>query len=261
MTTPFFQWVGGKRQLLSDILPLIHSAMTPEAAYHEPFLGGGAVFFALEPQRAMLSDTNAALISAYQAVQSDTEVLITALATLCARRDRSAFLEARDAFNASPSPELFVYLTRLGFNGLWRVNRSGKLNTPYGTPRTGDIVRASQIRAACIPLATATLTCQTWEQSLLSVQPGDVVYFDPPYLAKGAEFTAYAAPFGEAEHVKLRDACRTLTERGVRFVLSNSHCAADLYTEFTVQEVGARRSVNCKGNGRGKVSEILVRNF
>lgn len=88
-----------------------------------------------------------------------------------------------------------------------------------------------------------------------------MIYFDPPYLAKGAEFTAYDGSFGEAEHIKLRNACRTLTDRGVRFVLSNSHCAADLYAEFTVQEVGARRSVNCKGDGRGKVSEIIVRNF
>lgn len=150
MTTPFFRWVGGKRQLLPQILPLLQSAMTSEATYYEPFLGGGAVFLALSPARAVLNDTNPHLTAAYSMAKHNPTMLVASLTTLCQRRTYESFMEARDAFNASdePAPALFLYLNRLCFNGLHRVNKAGRYNSPYGKSGSSHSPDPSKTRCA-----------------------------------------------------------------------------------------------------------------
>jgi DNA adenine methylase len=247
-------------------------------AYHEPFVGGGALFFEMcRLQRlsggAHLSDINTRLITLYQVIRDHTDALIAELRDLAGRTFREAYMEARREFNGPPSPPslrtaaLFLYLNRLCFNGLFRVNRRGEFNVPYGRYKDPDVVREPALRAAARALAGAGLHCQDFERAMSMAERGDLVYLDPPYLplSPTSSFTAYTGPFGLEQQQRLAEECQVLHARGVRFMLSN--CAhpriLELYRhrDFHVHRVQARRAINAVASGRGKIDEIIVRNF
>ncbi|EYF02183.1 DNA adenine methylase [Chondromyces apiculatus] len=261
---PFLKWVGGKRQLLPELSPRIPADY---GTYHEPFVGGGALFFHARPHRAVLSDANERLIRTYRGVRDAVEEVIDLLSSY--PHDRAFFLEMRgidiDARSDAEVAAWFIYLNRTGFNGLYRVNRSNVYNVPFGDYTSPVICDAENLRACAEALRATTLRCESFEKVLDRARPGDFVYFDPPYvpLSASSNFTSYTrGGFGMTEHERLRDVAWKLKARGVHVLLSNSSAPEvhALYGErFELASVGAARAVNCKASGRGKVQELIIR--
>lgn len=264
---PFLKWVGGKRQLLRSIET--HLPKTLRGTYHEPFVGGGALFFHLAPKRARLSDTNQRLIRAYQGIQSSCEEVIELLeqhrakhkrAYFHAQRKRDIDREQNDAAVAA----WFVYLNRTAYNGLYRVNSKNQFNVPFGRYENPAIVDAERLRACSRALKHTHLAVEDFAAVLKRAKAGDFVYFDPPYvpLSDTSKFTSYTRNgFGPSDQERLRDTALALKRRKVRLLISNSdsEMVRDLYgKDFKLREVRARRQVNSKVAGRGHVGELLI---
>ncbi|MES2640423.1 MAG: DNA adenine methylase [Myxococcota bacterium] len=260
---PFLKWVGGKRQLLPALLPHTPARF---GRYHEPFVGGGALFFHLRPARAVLADTNARLIRTWIGVRDHVEDVITLLRGF--PHDRTFFeglrAEAVDAKSDAEVAAWFIYLNRTGFNGLYRVNRQNRFNVPFGSYTNPTICDADTLRAASIALSQTDLLVEDFGAVLTRAEPGDFVYFDPPYIPLSAtsSFTAYTAGgFGMPEQARLRDTARALKARGVHVVLSNSSAPAvhELYADgFLRTPVSAARAINCDASKRGAVTELIL---
>ncbi len=265
---PFLKWAGGKSRLLSQYAPLLPEAI---GDYHEPFLGSGAVFFSLRPRlagRILLSDRIEELVFAYRTVRDDAEGVIRRLKAHVYDRAHYGRVRAQNPRRLSPAGRAarFIYLNRTGFNGLYRVNRRGEFNVPFGRYKNPRICDAEGIRAAGAALAGAEIETLGFERLPERTAPGDFVYLDPPYHPRSAtaNFTAYtASPFGKEEQAALAEVCRRLDARGVRFMLSNSEAPfiRDLYDGFRIDRVFASRAINSRPNGRGKIPEIVVRNY
>jgi DNA adenine methylase len=234
--------------------------------YHEPFVGGGALFFAVRPARAVLSDNNARLVRTWRGVRDRVEDLIRLLKTY--PHDKKFFLEMRERdIDAASDVEVaawFIYLNRTAFNGLYRVNSKNKYNVPFGRYVNPTICDEPTLRACSRALRGASIEHEDFEAVLARAKAGDFVYFDPPYvpLSATSDFTSYTAEgFSAEDQRRLRDVARTLKERGVHVLLSNSSAefVRDLYEGFHVEEVAATRYVNCQADGRGPVVELVIR--
>lgn len=258
---PFVKWAGGKRQLLGAIRRQIPAEY---GMYHEPFLGGGAVFFALSPEKAILSDSNQRLIRCYTGIQKHVAKVIRLLNGY--RRNRRFFEEMRtrdiDAADDAEVAAWFIFLNKTGFNGLYRVNSKNRFNVPYGDNKNVQICDEENLNACCHALAHAEIVHQDFEQASERAVDGDLVYFDPPYVPLSATsyFTSYTVDgFTAEDQIRLRNLALRLKSKGVRVILSNSSSAADLYAkDFSVTEVLASRSVNSKAERRGKITELLI---
>jgi DNA adenine methylase len=260
---PFVKWAGGKRQLLPKIL---HHVPERYGAYHEPFVGGGAVFFALPfGTEAYLSDSNERLVRTYRGIKGYVEEVIHLLKQY--PRNRAFYLDLRhrniDAGTDAEVAAWFIYLNKMGFNGLYRVNSKNKFNVPVGdNPSRINVCDEDNLRACARALATATIVHQDFEHALRQVKRGDLVYLDPPYVPLSATsyFTSYTVGgFTPQDQHRLRDAALALKKKGARVILSNSSSAAELYREgFSAVEVLAARNVNSKGDRRGKIAELLI---
>lgn len=259
---PFLKWAGGKTQLLEQIFARFPARYN---RYHEPFLGGGAVFFALQPQRAVLSDVNQDLVQAYQAIRDDAEGVIAQL--LRHRADPEYFYKIRaqksHRLKATASAARTIYLNRTCFNGLYRVNQQGQFNVPYGRYNNPKICNHQNILAVSQILQGATLRHQSFENIGRQIRRGDLVYFDPPYdpISNTASFTSYArGGFGRQAQTQLRDLFSRLAKRGVHVVLSNSDTPfiRSLYQEHRIERVMARRSINSCSSKRGCVAEVII---
>jgi DNA adenine methylase len=268
--SPFLKWAGGKRQLLTRILGSVPERM---GTYYEPFVGGGAVFFGLVARgrrfrRAVLGDANEELIRCYQAIRDDVAGVIRVLGRH--RYDRALYYEirARDPETLSDASRAarLIYLNRCGYNGLYRVNRAGKFNVPFGRYKDPVICDAPRLRAAAAALAGVKLVHGDFQDTLRGARSGDFVYLDPPYvpLSPTSSFTAYAkTPFDGAAQARLAGLLRDLGARKVRALLSNSDCVEtrQLYDERLSEPVPVRRAINSVGAGRGSVGELLVKSF
>ncbi len=238
----------------------------------EPFIGGGALFFSRRPERALLCDINPDLIGTYAAVRDDVDGVIRALRQLSKTHSEEHYYEVRDRYNerdrrqASLRAAMFIYLNKTCFNGLHRVNRKGDFNVPAGRYTDPRILDEDGLRACSRQLQRADLRVQGFESLLESARPGDFVYFDPPYepVSTTANFTSYALTgFNRDDQVRLRDVYRALDRRGCRLMLSNSDVPfiRDIYAEFNIDIVAAPRAINCNAKSRGKVTEVVVRNY
>ncbi|MDR9392531.1 MAG: DNA adenine methylase [Trueperaceae bacterium] len=277
---PFVKWVGGKRKLV----PLFRqmgvfppSGFDPNGGtYFEPFLGGGAAFFALIPPKASLFDMNAELINAYTVVRDDVEALIRELTGGYYVYAKDRYLEIRSApkhrtLSSLEAAARFIYLNRTGFNGLYRVNRKGEFNVPFGRYANPQICDEDGLRSSSAALRGADLQRTSYQAVLDRAVAGDFVYFDPPYypVSATASFTSYTSDvFMEREQEELRDVYRTLAQRGCYVLLSNSYTPfiRELYeplrTEgITVHSIEAARAINSNASKRGKVPEALVANY
>lgn len=274
---PFLKWAGGKARLAPEVLAL---APAHGGEYHEPFLGGAAVFFALSrtrpPARAYLSDGNAALIACYQAVRDRADEVIDELMAL--QRDylagdpagRAEYYYGVRAAALGEGPGAaarLIFLNRTAYNGLYRVNSRGEFNVPHGRYRNPRICDVENLHAASAALHCTKLRAEDFETACGRARPGDFVYLDPPYqpLSATSRFTTYTREdFGVAEQVRLRDAFERLTKRGVVAVLSNSDhpVIRDLYEErgYGIRVVQMSRAINSKGNGRAPIGELLIDN-
>jgi len=272
LAKPFVKWVGGKRSLLPELLSRVPERFNH---YHEPFLGGGALFFALKNQGiiknsgggvAHLNDINFDLIIAYQVIKLDPEPLIARLHEHAANHSKDYYYELRSQQQLDDRVEIaarLIYLNKTCFNGLWRVNSKGEFNVPMGSYKNPSICQPEVLRACHAALCGVDVRLRDFRN--LEASKGDFVYFDPPYhpLDK-TSFTRYTqSDFHIDDQLALRDLCFQLHERGVKFMLSNSDSCSTLYSDsvFKVEVVRAPRFVNRNADGRGAVNELLVRNY
>ena len=264
---PFVKWVGGKRSLLEEILPRFPKQFK---TYYEPFVGGGAVYFAIAPhrRRAVLADSNADLIRAYKVICTDPHPLIRKLKTHARQHSMEHYykVRAREPRTELSAVARFLYLNKTCYNGLYRVNRAGKFNAPMGKYKNPNIVQQENILACYEALRNAE--CHVIDFEAIKPKPGDFVYFDPPYhpLNGTAKFTQYQmSDFKEDDQVRLHDFIVRLHRRGVKIMLSNSKTPfiEDLYRYkyFRKHIVHAPRFVNSKPDQRGKICELLITNY
>ncbi len=260
---PMLKWPGGKGGLLADLQPLLPPT---HGRYHEPFVGGAALFFATRPREALLSDANADLIGTYEAVRDDVDGVVYELSAM--RYVEAEFYSAREEFNArnaSPARRaaLMIYLNRTCFNGLFRVNRSGAFNVPFGRYVNPRICDAANLRACSAALAGVRLAARSCWESLELVRPGDFVYLDSPYapVSATANFTAYTAEgFDERDQERLAREFRRLVDLGAYVLASNADVPAvcELYSEFRIVKTSRGGGMNCKASARGRVPEVIV---
>jgi DNA adenine methylase len=273
---PIVKWVGGKGQLKDVILKEIYRMHpAPIGAYHEPFAGGLSVFFALSAEKrireAVISDANEELITLYEVVKKDPKPLIRHLRRLSKEFGFSekAYKEIRAQAQKSPAAigARFLYLNRVGFNGLYRVNKKGVFNVPYGHPKKPPrILYEDALQAAHLALQRAEiLHCSSYECSIAQglERQCDFMYLDPPYwpTRPTANFTSYTAEdFGEYDQKSLASYFRLLAGKGISALLSNSDVpeTRELYKDFVIKKVTARRNINSNGKKRGPVGELLV---
>lgn len=258
---PFVKWAGGKRQLLTAILKRVPKAY---GTYHEPFLGGGAVFFALSPAKAFLSDSNERLVRCYRGIKNDVSKVVSLLKGF--KRNRDVFMRMRgqdiDSESDAAVAAWFIFLNKLGFNGLYRVNSKNRFNVPFGDNKNAQIYDEDNLAACSRALANAEIEHEDFSKVLERAQPDDLVYFDPPYVPLSATsyFTSYTVEgFKPEDQVRLRDLALKLKKRGVRVILSNSSTARSLYKkDFVLSRVLASRAVNSRADRRGKITELLI---
>jgi DNA adenine methylase len=238
----------------------------------EPFVGGGAMFFARLPERALLCDKNAQLCATYTAVRDDVDSVIAQLKALAKGHNAERYYQLRHRYNHATKltqverAALFIYLNKTCFNGLHRVNRRGEFNVPAGRYTNPRILDEATLRAASRELARAELRNESFETLLSHAKPGDFIYFDPPYepLSPTASFTAYSQDgFSRDDQTRLRDVFSALDRRRCKLMLSNSDVPfiRDLYKKFRIDTVAAPRAINCDAKRRGLVTELVVRNY
>jgi len=278
---PFLKWAGGKSQLLNIIEQrLPHGLKTGEIdTYVEPFVGGGAVFFYVAQnyfsiKHFYLFDINQDLVNCYNAIRSDVESVINVLKVLesefLAKKNSSRkdfYYQIRAEFNADRSPAKLIFLNKTCYNGLYRVNRNNEFNVPFGGYENPKICDEENLEAVSTILQNVDIIAADFEFSEQYVNKDCFVYLDPPYrpISQTASFTSYAKDdFTEKDQIRLAEFCRWMNERGARFLLSNS-CPNDnffrkLYYGFRIEKVKAVRAINCRGNGRGKIDELIITN-
>lgn len=270
---PILKWLGGKRQLLSEIIPLIGRLKPRGATYVEPFVGGGAVLFSLRPSRAIINDLNGELINVYRTVRDDPDGLIERLIEHQREHSEEYFYRIRAldrsekylSMTAVERAARTIYLNRTCYNGLYRVNASGQFNAPFGRYKNPSIVDEPRLRAVGEYLRENDVTiCNEDYRALLERLEGNFfVYFDPPYypLSATASFTSYTdGGFDRERQVELRDVCRRLRSKKIFFIESNSDCDAirNLYEGFEIKTVQATRAINSAGDRRGAINEVLI---
>jgi len=267
---PFLKWAGGKWAIAERIAALLPHD-TRQRVYREPFLGGGAMFFYLQPEQAILSDTLRALITTYQMVQSSVGALIHRLEQLREQHSTDHFYATRERFNnAHDATEIdraawLIYLNKTCFNGLYRTNRRGAFNVPMGSFKNPGIVDPPKLRLAAAVLGRAELRHATFDHLLDEAQAGDVIYMDPPYvpISKTANFSGYAdGVFTADDQARLAAVFRELDKRGCLLALSNSDTplVRKLYEGFDLTPLIAPRAISSKASTRGEVSELVIRN-
>lgn len=268
---PFLKWAGGKRQLLPALFQYMPETF---GTYYEPFIGGGAMLFALAPQRAVIGDMNAELINCYQVVRDELQVLIAELSQH--QNDKDYFYQVRawdrsenfKTRSAVQRAARVMFLNRTCYNGLYRVNQRGEQNAPFGRYKNPKIVNAPLLSDVSHYLGQNDIKIERSDFAGLveSAGQGDFIYFDPPYdpVSATASFTGYGAGgFDSAEQQRLKVTVDVLTARGCRVMLSNSKTEfiTDLYRGYRQVEVAATRAINSKATKRSKVPELLVMNY
>ncbi len=273
---PFVKWVGGKRGLLSQIIPLVPEEFNN---YFEPFVGGGALFFELfslgllKDKKVYLFDINAELINAYNVVKNNPIELIKSLKKFQEKHSKEFYYETRaldreeNFLNTSAvfRATRFIYLNKTCFNGLYRVNSKGYHNVPMGSYKNPNICDELVIYSASEALQNAIISNTSYKDVMLHASQDDFVYFDPPYypLTATSSFTAYNEnTFLEKEQIELFEVFKELDKKSCKVMHSNSDTdfIKELYAEFCVGEIQANRFINSKSSGRGKIKEVIIKN-
>lgn len=268
--TPFVKWAGGKRQLLSRLTKFV-----PEKdkynRYVEPFVGGGAVYLALQPQRAILGDSNEELMNCYKVVKDQLDELIQALLDYQSHvSDKGHYYSVRrqdlQSLTSVARAARFIYLNKTCYNGLYRVNQKGEFNVPFGKhERPPTLCNEDNLRAISQLLQNVELVAGDFAQTAARACKGDFVYLDPPYHRppKINSFTSYSINgFGENEHKRLAKVFQELDRKGCIVVLTNSDTefVHNLYDGYVVEPAMTSRMINCKGDKRGDFPELIISN-
>jgi DNA adenine methylase len=274
---PYLKWAGGKRQLLREIKKYLPKGRTGYA-YYEPFVGAGAVFFDLQPAKALINDSNTQLILTYRAIKDNVEGLVALLKSHRGKNGREHFYAIRnldrdaEQFGALKDIEKaarLIYLNKTCFNGLYRVNSRGFFNVPYGQHKNPAIFDETTLRRIHEYLNNNDIIILNtdFEQAVSTAGKDAFIYFDPPYHSPDkANFTGYQpGGFREKEQERLRDVMTELTGRGARCLLSNADTEyiRGLYSQdcYDIIPVQAKRVINADSVGRGAVNEVLIKNW
>lgn len=263
---PFLKWAGGKNQLISQYRPYFPERFS---TYYEPFLGGGAIFFFLQPHHSLLMDINSELVNAYCCVRNQVEALIAKLKEHrdCHNPDYYYSVRSRPYGSEIERAARLIYLNKTCFNGLYRENSKGQFNVPIGSYKNPMIYDPELLYAAAEALQQAQIKTGPFDTILeYAHSSNDFVYFDPPYypLSATSKFTSYNRyAFTQADQLRLRDTFIELAQRGVKVMLSNSDCSfiRELYAGFPIHTITASRSINSNAERRGKITEVLVTSY
>ncbi|BAZ33296.1 DNA adenine methylase [Cylindrospermum sp. NIES-4074] len=262
---PFLKWAGGKGRLIQQYKQYFPQGFN---TYYEPFLGGGAVFFHLQPQKAVLTDINAELINTYRCVRDNVEELISLLEEHKKQHNADYYYDVRawaGGTNLEQAARL-IYLNKTCFNGLYRVNSQGKFNVPLGRYKNPGICHEDLLRSASEALSRAEIQQADFTQVLNhATSNDDFVFFDPPYypISNTSYFTAYSRnSFHQKDQERLRDTCAELASRGVKVMVCNSDCEfiRKIYEEinFHIHSIKASRAINSNIKNRGLIYEVLI---
>lgn len=273
LVAPFLKWVGGKRQLLPSIIEQLPNDIS-KYKYIEPFVGGGAVLFHLQPKNAIINDSNEELVNVYEVIKNNLEGLI---AQLKKHKNESEYfykireLDRKTNFkNLSPAQRAsrIIFLNKTCFNGLYRVNNAGEFNSPFGRYKNPNIVDVPTLKAVNKFLNDSNIQIKKGDYSVVlgEADKKSFVYLDPPYhpISESSNFTGYIqGGWNEEDQVNLKKECDELTKKGVKFLLSNSsaNLIKSLYKEYTIVVVKANRVINSNGAERGEINELLIKNY
>jgi DNA adenine methylase len=271
VVAPFLKWVGGKRQ----IMPAIEQHLPKEIkAYIEPFVGGGAVLFHLQPKHAIVNDFNSELVNVYNVIKNDLENLLVDLQQH--KNESNYFYEIRALDRTAAFEKLtdverasrIIYLNKTCYNGLYRVNNSGEFNSPFGKYKNPNIVNEPTLRAVSFYLNSNNVRIENtdYETILNEADKNSFVYLDPPYhpVSGSSNFTGYVqGGWDESDQIRLKEACDLLDKKGIKFLQSNS-CTdfiKHLYADYHIHIVKANRAINSDSEKRGEVEEVLIKNY
>lgn len=273
LVAPFLKWVGGKRQIMPSIVENLPKNIG-RLNYVEPFIGGGAVLFHLQPQNAIINDFNSELTNVYEVIKNNLEELIQDLKTH--KNEAEYFYELRgldrkDEYNNLTNIQKasrVIYLNKTCFNGLYRVNNAGEFNSPFGRYKNPNIVNEPTLKAVNKYLNQNNIIIQTGDYAnvLENIPENSFVYLDPPYhpISESSNFTGYVQGGWDMwDQIRLREACDNLNERGIKFLLSNSSAQLikDQFENYTINTVKANRSINSDASNRGEIDEFLIKNY
>ena len=269
---PVLKWVGGKRQLLPSIKKKLPKKIE---SYCEPFVGGGAVLFELQPQKAIVNDINSDLILVYTVIRDDVEELIKLLETY--PNEEQFYYDFRNIdrdpvkygkLSSLEKAARIIFLNKTCYNGLYRVNNSGEFNSPFGRYKNPNIVNATGLRAVSEYFNSADVILHSGDFScvLENLTEDTFVYFDPPYdpVSQTSSFTGYSkGAFGREQQIRLREYCDMLDSRNIKFMLSNSATdfVKEQYSAYHITTVQAKRAVNSVADKRGNVEEVIITNY
>lgn len=289
---PFLKWAGGKTQLLEEIQKSLPENFEQKECFIEPFVGSGSVLFWMlanypNIKKAVINDVNTDLIITYKAIKNDVAEVVSQLKKWeqeyhQLKTDSDArkiyYYEKRTLFNNRSEDEvtkaaIFIFLNRTCFNGLFRVNKSNGFNVPIGSYKTPMICDEENLHAVSEVLQRVEILNGDFEETIQHVEGQTFFYFDPPYkpLSETSSFTSYSkGEFNDAEQIRLRDYCTKLHNEGHTWLLSNSDVKGriedgdffdKLYADYSISRVLARRAINSKSEGRGKLNELLIKNY
>lgn len=267
---PAVKWAGGKRKLVGAITDRIPANYQ---TYIEPFLGGGALLFALQPDKAIVNDLNKELINVYQVIKDSPFKLLELLEFHSQHHSSDHYYKVRSLDRTAEYPTLnniekaarFIYLNKTGYNGLYRVNKKGQNNVPFGRYKNPNIANEKNILSLSKYLNESQIEFNTidYKDVLSKAITGDFVYLDPPYapLSSTSSFTSYTSEgFDLEKQIELRDQCLELRERNIAFIQSNSYTPLieELYSDFRIELVTTNRAINSKSSQRGRIHEVLI---
>jgi len=278
LVRPFLKWAGGKRQLLPEIVKYVPKRISKHT-YYEPFIGGGALLFQLQPPKAVINDSNTELINCYKVIRDSLDELMEELSKDKYSNSETSYYEMRDldrstkkyaSLSEVEKAARIIYLNKTCYNGLFRVNSQGQFNVPFGRYKNPNFLDDAVLRAVNKYLNSndITLLNQDFAEAVKDAKRGDFVYFDPPYdpVSETASFTGYDVNgFNRDEQERLKEEFDALHKKGCKVMLSNS-CTdfiLDLYKDYqdTIIKVRATRSINSNALKRGRVDEVLVLNY
>jgi len=273
LIAPFLKWVGGKRQLLPKIIENLPENIR-ELRFFEPFIGGGAVLFHLQPENAVINDFNKELINVYYVVKDKLDDLIVDLKK---HKNTSEYfyqirgLDRTDEFSSLSEVQRasrIIYLNKTCFNGLYRVNNAGEFNAPFGRYKNPNIVNEPTLKAVnkFLNKNNISIYCGDYSDVLEAADEDSFIYLDPPYhpISESSNFTGYVqGGWDMYDQIRLREVCDILNKKGAKFLLSNSSSPfiRDQYEKYKITTVKAIRAINSKGSDRGEIDEVLIKNY
>ena len=273
LVSPFLKWVGGKRQSISSILKYLPQNVG-SYNYIEPFVGGGALLFHLQPQTAKINDLNSELINVYNIIKNNIDELLDDLKKH--KNNADYFYKIRSLDRSPKYHQLsevqrasrIIFLNKTCFNGLYRVNNAGEFNTPYGRYKNPNIVNEPTLKAVNKYLNANNIEVFSldYENVLTAATKNSFVYLDPPYhpVSESSNFTGYIqGGWSSRDQERLKSVCSSLDKKGIKFLLSNSSTAfiKNLYKNYSIVTIRANRTINSDGEKRGEVDEVLIRNY